>query len=49
MSLINYVMLDELCHVRELNHSHAFYALLDRVIPNWKVWRAKLNKSEVSS
>jgi predicted metal-dependent hydrolase len=47
-SLIDYVILHELCHLRELNHSRAFYALLDRVVPDWKKLRAKLNKSEVS-
>jgi predicted metal-dependent hydrolase len=47
-SLIDYVILHELCHLRELNHSRAFYALLDRVVPDWRALRAKLNKSEVS-
>jgi len=46
-SLIDYVILHELCHLRELNHSRAFYALLDRVMPGWRELRAKLNKSEV--
>ena len=47
-SLIDYVILHELCHLRELNHGSAFYALLDRVVPEWQKLRAKLNKSEVS-
>jgi predicted metal-dependent hydrolase len=34
--------------LRELNHGRAFYMLLDRVIPDWRALRAKLNKSEVS-
>lgn len=46
--LIDYVILHELCHLRERNHSGAFYALLDRVIPDWQELRAKLNKGEVS-
>jgi predicted metal-dependent hydrolase len=44
-SLIDYVILHELCHLRELNHSRAFYAILDRDVPDWKLLRAKLNKS----
>ena len=46
-SMIDYVILHELCHLRELNHSRAFYALLDRVVPDWNTLRAKLNRSEV--
>ena len=31
---ISYVVLHELCHTVHMNHSSAFYALLDRVCPN---------------
>lgn len=48
VELIDYVILHELCHLREFNHSRAFYALLDKVIPDWREKRAKLNKYEVS-
>ena len=45
--LIDYVVLHELCHLKELNHSAAFYALLDRVLPEWRKRRQKLNGSDV--
>jgi hypothetical protein len=41
--LIDYVILHELCHLRELNHRQAFYDLLDQVLPNWRTYRQQLN------
>lgn len=41
--LIDYVILHELCHLKELNHSPRFYALMDRVLPNWRECRRRLN------
>jgi predicted metal-dependent hydrolase len=43
--LIDYVVLHELCHLKELNHSRAFYALMDEVLPDWRKRRERLNKS----
>ncbi len=34
--LIDYVILHELCHLVEPNHSARFYALLRRVLPDWE-------------
>jgi predicted metal-dependent hydrolase len=45
VDLIDYVVLHELCHLKELNHSPAFYALLSRVMPNWKAQRKRLNST----
>lgn len=41
--LIDYVILHELCHLKELNHSPRFYALMDRVLPHWRDCRKRLN------
>ena len=41
---VDYVILHELCHLREFNHSGAFYALLSRVLPDWKRRRERLNR-----
>lgn len=46
--LIDYVVLHELCHLKELNHSAVFYALLDRVLPEWRERRQRLNSQDIS-
>ena len=46
--LIDYVMVHELCHLVEHNHSKRYYALLDRMLPDWRVRRQQLNEAEVS-
>ncbi|CAG0966779.1 hypothetical protein ANRL2_01324 [Anaerolineae bacterium] len=41
--LIDYVILHELCHLKELNHSAKFYALLDKVLPDWRECKWRLD------
>jgi predicted metal-dependent hydrolase len=40
---IDYVILHELCHIVEHNHSEKFWRLLTQVMPNWKEVKAKLD------
>lgn len=40
---IDYVILHELCHLREHNHSKRYYALLSRHCPRWKATKSKLD------
>ena len=40
---IDYVILHELCHISEHNHSEKFWRLLTQVMPNWKEVKAKLD------
>ena len=42
-SLIDYVMLHELCHYIHLNHSKAFYALLKSLMPDYLQRKKQLN------
>lgn len=46
--LIDYVILHELCHLKELNHSPAFYALMDKILPDWREYRRRLNQVPVT-
>lgn len=39
---IDYVILHELCHIEEHNHSERFWKLLSQVMPKWKEVKLKL-------
>jgi predicted metal-dependent hydrolase len=43
---IDYVIVHELCHLKEHNHSKRFYALLDTAMPDWRERRQRLNAYE---
>jgi predicted metal-dependent hydrolase len=45
---IDYVVVHELCHLKEHHHGRRFYDLLDRVMPDWRLKREKLNQFEVA-
>lgn len=39
---IDYVVVHELAHLAELNHSHKFYAIVERILPDYKERRKLL-------
>lgn len=41
---IDYVLIHELCHLQEHNHSKKFYALLEKHNPNWVDTKAELDR-----
>ena len=41
---IDYVILHELCHLREHNHSPRFYRLMDQVLPAWRERKRALDE-----
>lgn len=41
---IDYVITHELCHMRHNHHGPAFFQLLDRVMPDWKKIKLKLER-----
>lgn len=43
-SCIEYVIIHEMCHLKYLNHSRAFFELLEKVYPKWKQTKDKLER-----
>ncbi|MGR3806641.1 M48 family metallopeptidase [Pasteurella testudinis] len=41
---IDYVILHELCHLAEHNHSERFYRLMGQVLPNWQAIKQRLDE-----
>lgn len=44
---IEYVLVHELCHLEHHDHSKAFYSLLEKMYPDWKETKSKLEKMMV--
>jgi len=42
--LIDYVIMHELSHTKEMNHSRKFYNIMSEVLPNWKDLEKKLTQ-----
>ncbi|MGI4885736.1 MAG: M48 family metallopeptidase [Janthinobacterium lividum] len=40
---LDYVLLHECCHLQVPDHSPAFYALQTRLLPDWELWKQRLN------
>ena len=45
--IIDYVICHELCHLLEMNHSSAFWSLVEKQIPDWKERRSWLKKNGI--
>lgn len=39
---IEYVIVHEMCHLKYSNHGDSFYRLQNKIMPNWKFWKDKL-------
>lgn len=47
--LQDYLIVHELCHLEELNHSQQFWEKVGETIPNYKVLRKKLRVTDTGS
>lgn len=43
---MEYILIHELCHFLQADHSAKFYMWMDRFLPNWREMRRKLNQSK---
>ncbi|MFH1059654.1 MAG: M48 family metallopeptidase [Pseudomonadota bacterium] len=43
--LMDYVAAHEVCHLRRLDHSPAFWALVESLVPDWRARRQRLNRT----
>lgn len=44
LEILDYVVVHELCHLRELNHSRIYWALVEDILPEYKAHRAWLKE-----
>lgn len=44
---IEYVIIHELCHLIHHNHTRAFYNLQETIMPDWKKWKDRLERTLV--
>lgn len=47
VDVIEYVIIHELCHMQEMNHSRRFWALVEQHVPEWRGKREKLSQVQV--
>ncbi len=43
-ALADYVIVHELCHLKEMNHSARFWSLISKTVPEWRERRSKLRR-----
>lgn len=47
LELADYIVVHELCHLGEFNHSRSFWALVEKTIPNFRELRGQLRKHQI--
>lgn len=44
LEVLDYLLIHELCHLREMNHSPRFWKEVEKLLPNWKALRKELKE-----
>lgn len=47
--LIDYVIIHELCHLRQMNHSELFWKEVENILPNYKILRRELKRKPIAA
>ena len=42
MKCLEYIIAHEMTHLLELNHTKRFHTLMDKFMPDWKIWEREL-------
>ncbi len=45
---LEYVLVHEMAHILERRHGERFLALMDALMPNWRLRRAELNRAPLA-
>lgn len=45
--LIKYIIVHEICHLKEMNHSKRFWVLVEKTVPNYLALRKELKKQSL--
>jgi len=43
----DYIIVHELCHLKEFNHSQRFWGLVEKIFPDWRVIKKELRKNSL--
>ena len=48
VELADYVIIHELCHLKEMNHSASFWNLVEKYLPDYREKRNRLKKQNIN-